>query len=90
MIRPHELFMYWSADEVAECMDGVSDALYRRLYEVAERRAATPGLDYREVNDSFGHCLGHAGWRKLTDAERQELNDLALVYDREAGIDVRI
>lgn len=81
MVKPHPLFNFWSADEVAECMDGVTEALYRRLYEVVEPRANTPGLDYREVNDSFDHCLGHGGWRKLTDAERKELNDLAVRYE---------
>jgi hypothetical protein len=81
MIKPHELFMYWSADQVAECMDGVPDDLCRKLYQVVEFAANTPGLDYREVNDSFDHCLGHAGWRRLTDTERQLLNDLAIRYE---------
>ena len=84
MIKPHGMFMYWSADEVAECMDGVTDALYRRLYEVVEPRANTPGLDYREVNDSFDHCLGHAGWLKLTDDERRQLNEIAAAFERAA------
>jgi hypothetical protein len=62
-------------------MDGVTEALYRRLYEVVEPRANTPGLDYREVNDSFDHCLGHGGWLLLTDMERLLLNDLAVRYE---------
>jgi len=84
MIKPNGIFMYWSADEVAECMDGVTEALYRRLYEVVEPRANTPGLDYREVNDSFDHCLGHAGWLKLTDDERRQLNEIAAAFERAA------
>ena len=84
MVKPRPLFNFWSADEVAECMDGVTEALYRRLYEVVEPRANTPGLDYREVNDSFNHCLGHAGWLKLTDDERRQLNEIAAAFERAA------
>jgi hypothetical protein len=32
MSRPHSLFSVWSPDEVAECLVGIGDPLYRKLW----------------------------------------------------------
>ena len=86
MIKPHTQFMYWSADEVAECLSGIPEALYRRLWEITQEPPNTPGLDYREVNDSFNHCLGHTGWHLLTEDEQRLLNGLADEIDKEHSV----
>jgi hypothetical protein len=79
--KPHILFEIWRPDEVAECLDGVTDELYKKLWtfvedfkaprpEVAEE--PTPGLD----------CLADF-WDRLTIPEQQHLNTLAQKQDEQ-------
>ena len=84
MIKPHTLFNYWSADEVAECLDGVPNELYHILWSITKVVSNTPGLDYREVPDSFDHCLGRPGngWEKLAGEHQLLLNSLAKRYQQ--------
>ena len=76
----HILFEVWSADTVAECLEGVTDDLYRRLWEL------TTGMPLpNEVNDNFpDYCLARS-WEKLTAEEQTFLNDLAEKHEKSLG-----
>lgn len=80
-IKPHHLFKVWSADEVAECIGGVPDVLYKKLWSVMIERQPTPGLDYREIPDDFDdRCLAKS-WSEFTEAEQTKLNELADTHE---------
>lgn len=73
-IVPNSLFRVWSPDEVAECLDGVPQALYSRLWEFVAEYEDQPRS---EVPDDFGRrCLARF-WGKLTVDEQTQLNTLA-------------
>lgn len=78
-IDPHGLFEVWSADETANCLNGVGiGELYNKLMDLTIPRQNTPGLDYRELPDDFGdRCLAKS-WDQLTEAEQLKLNELAV------------
>jgi hypothetical protein len=73
-MKPHPLYEIWRPDEVAECMEGVTDELYRKLWDFVplykphseDREEPTPGID----------CLADF-WDRLTIPEQQHLNTLA-------------
>ena len=72
-MKPHNLFTVWSPESVAECLEGVSPELYRRLWQLAEELPA----DTSEVPDNFEvRCLAKV-WDKLTPEEQSKLNELA-------------
>ena len=72
---PHDLFDVWSPDDVAECMDGVSDDLYRRLWSLTKEVPSLTAED--ETPDcQFKRALAHV-WHHLTEREQVELNMLA-------------
>lgn len=56
-----DLLNYWTVDEVAECLDGVGDDLYRKLwsYITAETDSNPP--------------LAKVAWEALTHEEKAEL-----------------
>lgn len=76
--NPHDLFTVWSPDAVAECMDGVSDDLYRRLWALT---ADVPSLtEFDETPDcQFKRALSVV-WHLLTPAEQVQLNTLAAAH----------
>ena len=47
-IKPDTIFENWTVDEVAECMDGVSDNLYNSLWNKASQR-----VNVSELWDQF-------------------------------------
>ena len=74
-ITPHDLFDVWSPDEVAECMDGVSGDLYRRLWSLTGEVPSLTAED--ETPDcQFKRALANI-WHHLTAREQVELNALA-------------
>lgn len=76
MISPHTIFKIWSADEVAECLEGVDDELYKKLWSIVIPRRKRD-FDYSEVHDDFSYrCLARS-WDKLTIGEQRRLNELA-------------
>lgn len=80
-IAPHGLFTVMSADEVANCLEGVTEELFARLCELTIPRVNTPGLDYREIPDDFAdRCLA-LSWDKLTPEQQATLNKLAVIEE---------
>ena len=47
-IKPNTIFECWTVDEVAECMDGISDTLYKSLWNKASQR-----VNVSELWDQF-------------------------------------
>lgn len=77
-IHPHPLFIVWSPDEVAECLEGVTTALGRHLWEEA---ADYDGKPRSEVPDDFGERALAKYWDRFTDEEKAQLNKLADAHD---------
>ena len=71
---------YWTADEIAECISGISKATYGRLWGFVGSNNDKPlGGDGSDgtteipiVDDSYGN-QPRAFWPKLTKAEREEI-----------------
>lgn len=79
MTNPAPLFTVWSPDAVAECLDGVSDDMYSRLWELAAHVPSQTADD--ETPDClFKRALSHV-WHLLTPAEKIELNLLAAKHE---------
>lgn len=73
-IRPHGLFTVWSPDQVAECIDGIPQELYVRLWDIVPEYDDKPRS---EVPDDFEErCLAR-WWDRFTEGEQLLLNDLA-------------
>ena len=79
MNPPATIFTIWSPDSVAECMDGVSDDMYKRLWELT---AHVPRLsaDDETPDSQFKQALSTV-WHLLTPAEQAELNFLAVQHE---------
>ena len=78
MPRPNDIFKVLRADEVAECWDGVGDALYFKLWNViVPLQRPIPNLEDSGPHDHIGHENLAAHWSHLTADEQQFLNDLA-------------
>ncbi|HBT4799499.1 TPA: hypothetical protein MB324_004105 [Klebsiella pneumoniae] len=57
-----ELLSYWTVDEVAECIDGVGEELYRKLWSFI-----TPETDGENAP------LAKVAWDTFNDEEKREL-----------------
>jgi hypothetical protein len=78
MIQPHSVFECMRADEVAECWDGVPEALYVKLWnDVVPRQKPVPNREDSGPFDHVGHENLAAHWDKLTTDEQSLLNQLA-------------
>lgn len=76
--KPHDIFRTTRADEVAECWEGVSDELYRALWnKIVPHQKAIPNLEDSGPHDHVGHENLAAHWDKLTPEEQEQLNVLA-------------
>jgi len=75
MIEPNPLFLVWSPDEVAECLEGVGiGEIYGQLWELV---AEYDGLPRSEVPDDFeDRCLAKF-WNKLPETTQIFLNGCA-------------
>jgi len=63
-IEPNTVFKCWTVDEVAECMEGVSDKLYDVLWNKVDARAYTTKKTVFEL------------WDQFTEEQQKELNSL--------------
>jgi hypothetical protein len=73
--EPHGLFDVWSPDTCAECLDGMSVELYKKIWnDIVPLYEDQPRS---EVPDDFDRRCVAKFWDKFTDAERAELNRLA-------------
>lgn len=79
MPAPHDLFKYRSADEVAECWDGVSASLYKALWNdvVHVMTYRMPGEDDAPEFEEQSTLARY--WDRLSEDHQVELNDLARV-----------
>jgi hypothetical protein len=86
-IKPHRLFETWSADQVAECLEGVNDDIYKALWNFCVPLYDTPerhklDQDWGPSNDGWNN-LAQYGWNKLKPDYQRELNRLAWMRDQE-------
>tara|TARA_R110000787_G_scaffold280188_1_gene390782 strand:+ start:1065 stop:1304 length:240 start_codon:yes stop_codon:yes gene_type:complete len=72
MTAPHESAHYWTPDEVAEALGGISMATSSRLYELMPHAAEKPACEWPEPTDTTESVV--ALWPHLTEAERLEVN----------------
>ena len=73
-IKPHGLFSVWSPDQVAECLEGVDDALYSALWGLVSRYE---GATRSECNDDFADRALENWWNELSEEHQTKLNVLA-------------
>ena len=88
-IKIDEKLKYWTPDSVAECLDGVPDRLYRKLWAVVsdleqEGKSVPLGGDGSDGTietpaDDGSYASGRmaAVWHLFTTEEQQLLNTLA-------------
>jgi hypothetical protein len=78
-IKRHGLFTCWRADEVAECLDGVPDSIYRFLWErivPLQEPIHTNDGEARFEEPTFDSPLSKF-WNKLPEEYKRQLNRLA-------------
>lgn len=77
-MKSHSVFEYVRADEVAETWEGVSDALYRTLWNcIVPLQKDIPNLEDSGPHDHIGFENLAAHWDRLSEEEQTELNALA-------------
>ena len=69
MIEPNLIFKYWRADEVAECMDGVTEDLYSKLWNDIVPQQSEDFLLGGNV------CLANY-WHLLSETDQARLNEI--------------
>lgn len=80
--RPDALFTFWSADTVAECLDGVpaeiSAFLWNEIVPLQPSRETPDGEPRWETPDGKSHNTNLAKhWKKIPLAYRRTLNEAA-------------
>ena len=84
MIRPNRAFETIRADEVAECWEGVPEALYIKLWnEIVPLQKPIPNIEDNGPHDVVGFENLAAHWKLLTEDEQRLLNTLAKKRDEE-------
>ena len=73
MIEPNLIFNYWRADEVAECMEGVSDThLYATLWrDIVPQQSE----EFQETPERGFEALANY-WHLLSESDQALLNEL--------------
>lgn len=87
MIAPHPMAQYWTPDEIAEALGGISLALTARLWELMDKMPEHKPLGGDGSNGTVEwpeptqkrHSV-EAVWEYLTESEREAIN-LALTRD---------
>lgn len=83
-MKAHASFEYTRADEVAECWNGVPEALYLKLWnEIVLLQKSISNLEDSGPHDHIGHENLASHWHLLTTAEQELLNSLAAKNDEE-------
>jgi hypothetical protein len=84
MIKPHMSFEYSRADEVAECWDGIGQALYTFLWDIiVPLQKPIPNLEDSGPHDHVGHENLASHWHLLPEDYQVYLNALAEKRDAE-------
>ena len=79
---------YWTADEIAECLDGISHGTYIRLWNIPSRRSKPLGGDGSDsttelpIVDTRYTNQPRSFWPLLTEDERQEITAAYFEYKR--------
>jgi len=82
--KPNPVFESIRADEVAECWDGVPEALYLKLWnEIVPLQEEIPNREDSGPHDHIGHENLASHWALLTEEEQELLNKLADAKDAE-------
>ena len=77
-IKPHAAFKTVRADEVAECWNGVPEALYVTLWnDVVPHQAPIANREDSGPHDHVGHANLASHWHRLTVEDQKLLNELA-------------
>ena len=72
MIKPNLIFNHWRADEVAECMDGVTDELYATLWnDIVPQQSE----EFQETPERGFEALAKY-WHLLSESDQALLNEL--------------
>lgn len=79
-IKPNVLFQVWRPDEVAECLDGVPQELYIKLWNelvpIYDKKAQE---NIEDRGPEVDYTLSEY-WDKLTEEEQTLLNQLAVKH----------
>ena len=75
MVKPNEIFKVWSPDDVAECLSGIPDTIYRKIWN--EIVPLYNKEDIGEWNDCFSSYSLTKYWDHFTEEEQKTLNRLA-------------
>jgi hypothetical protein len=84
-MKMNEALEFWTPDEAAECLSGISEALYARLWELLDHipegdRKPLGGdgtngtVEYPPEPGSYRKGTIAALWRHLTEEQQAELN----------------
>lgn len=73
MIKPNVIYKYWRADEVAECMEGVTGALYSTLWNDIVIHQSE---EFQETPELGTESLAKY-WHLLTEQDQILLNSIA-------------
>mgnify|MGYP001033253478 CR=1 FL=1 len=80
MIEPNLIFKYWRADEVAECMDGVTDDLYSKLWnDIVPQQSEDFLLGGNVCLANYWHLLSETDQARLNEIE--DFNELRCATD---------
>lgn len=75
-IQPETIFNVWSPDSVAECLSGIPESIYKKIWnEIVTLYPTTHCDDWIEYSDDDKSLSEY--WDMFTDAEKEVLNDLA-------------
>ena len=85
MPQPNDLFKYWRADQVAECMEGVTDALYITLWSDIVPLQEDPDDIFENVErlDPDGDSSITLYWHLLSESNQRLLNTIAVNHQAE-------
>ena len=76
-VTPLDAAKYFTPDDMAECMDGVSDELNQVLWKVVSDYEKDFGVkDYEEPMDMYEDLSLAAMWGKFTNDQRAQINDI--------------
>jgi hypothetical protein len=78
MIKPNDIFKYWRADQIAECMDGVPEHLYSTLWnDIVPMQEPLEEFEHVGRLDADGRSSITLYWHLLSQADQVLLNSIA-------------
>lgn len=89
-MTPNAAFKYLTADQVAECWEGVPEPLYLALWnKVVPFQSLPPNIEDSGPFDHVGHENLASHWHRLAPEEQSQLNALAEARARDDLLDKR-